>query len=315
MMRYMSAAAALKMVSIAPARPLYRRLGNRVGARRRASSAIDAQPSNYLGRAKRVLDLAKEHRLVTDGARLLEIGTGWVHWEATILRLFYDLEATLVDVWDNRQLAAYKAHLSEIDRYINTGLGMDRTRSRHAHALVAKMLAARSFNELYETAGFTYLVDPTGTLDCLPDASFDFIVSSTVLEHVRRETLPTFLKNTERILRDGGRSYHAIDLGDHLSYYDPKAHPKQYLAYGERTWKLLFENRVQYFNRLQLPEWLSLFAQTDLTLVTCTQASRPLQGLRVARQFRRFSHDDLGVETVALIHEKRAHPAAQATAC
>jgi hypothetical protein len=98
--------------------------------------------------------------------------------------------------------------------------------------------------------------------------------------------------------------FHSIDMGDHLSYLDPRAHPKQYLAYGERTWNLLFENHVQYFNRVQQPEWLSLFEQTNLRLIAIDQGSRPLQGLKIASDFRRFTEEELAIETFWTIHEK-----------
>jgi hypothetical protein len=92
MLRYVAAAAALKFASLPPASPLYRKVGNQVGARRQVRSRLDPA-EGYVVRARRVLDLCNEHGLIRDGASILEIGTGWVHWEATVLRLFYDVRA------------------------------------------------------------------------------------------------------------------------------------------------------------------------------------------------------------------------------
>jgi len=306
MLRYVASAAALKAFSLPFARPLYRALGNHYGEKRRTAYDIRTPPSNYLLRATRMVALARQHDLVRDGARLLEIGTGWVHWEASVLRLFYDIEATLVDVWDNRQFDAFKAYLGQLEPHLDTEFDVDIARAQRAHGRLRQMLDARSFEELYAVTGFEYVVDPVGMLDVFEDDSFDLIVSCVVLEHIDRDILPRFVINNERILRPGGHTSHSIDLGDHLSYYDPRAHKKQYLAYNERTWKLFFENRVQYFNRVQKPEWLELFGATNLRLIVANEASRPLKGLHVAPCFRRFTDEELAVRTVLLIHEKPA---------
>src|SRR5262245_41296508 len=102
MIKYIATAGALKVFSRGPAmQRLYRRLGNRFGGSRRSSGPM---PAYYAERVKRILRLLREHPLVKDGDRIIELGTGWLHWEALTLRLFYDIEAVLYDVWDNRQM-------------------------------------------------------------------------------------------------------------------------------------------------------------------------------------------------------------------
>jgi hypothetical protein len=167
MLRYCTTAAALKAFSLPPARPLYRTLGNRVGGARRARGRIEAGPSHYLARAERILEAARKHRLIDDGATILEIGTGWVHWEATVLRLFYDLQATLVDVWDNRQLAAFKAYVGQLEPYIDSHFAVSRADADRAHQLLRKLLHAKTFDELYAITGFEYVIDPSGALAAL----------------------------------------------------------------------------------------------------------------------------------------------------
>ncbi len=49
-----------------------------------------------------------------DGDRLLEIGTGWLHWEAIASRLFFDIQATLIDAWDKRQPRGIQNYLSQL---------------------------------------------------------------------------------------------------------------------------------------------------------------------------------------------------------
>src|ERR1043165_3728637 len=102
MIKYIAVALSLKSFSCGPAmRLLYRQLGNKVGGRRRATGPM---PGYYAERIKRMLRLTRQYNIVRDGDRILELGTGWLHWEALTLRLFFDIKAVLFDVWDNRQL-------------------------------------------------------------------------------------------------------------------------------------------------------------------------------------------------------------------
>jgi hypothetical protein len=108
MTKYMLTAAELKVFSFSPqAKRVYHQLGNTFGQRRRIRQGLGRK---YLDRAKRILKLCERNHAIQRGDRLLEIGTGWMHWESTIIRLLYDVEITLFDIWDNRQFGAYKRY-------------------------------------------------------------------------------------------------------------------------------------------------------------------------------------------------------------
>ena len=83
-----------------------------------------------------------------------------------------------------------------------------------------------------------------------------------VLEHVKRAALPTLIGETERVLKPGGWAVHSIDTADHLEHYDRSVSQKLYLTFSDETWIRLFENEVQYINRMQRGEWLELFNAT-----------------------------------------------------
>src|SRR6516225_8527213 len=123
MIRYLAVAAALKFFSISShTKRAYRILGNTLGQRIRAAGGLQ---SWYLLNAKKVLELIERHHAIRNGDRLLEIGTGWAHWEATVIRLFYDVEITLFDTWDNRQLQSYKRYFGLFEEVIDTELALD----------------------------------------------------------------------------------------------------------------------------------------------------------------------------------------------
>jgi hypothetical protein len=118
----------------------------------------------YIGRAKKILELFEREQAIRDGDRLLEVGTGWVHWELTVLRLFYDVEITLFDVWDNRHLGAYKWYMAQLNEIIDDQLSLDSAHRERVHGLLRAVAAAGSFDEIYDLLGFRYVVNPSGTL-------------------------------------------------------------------------------------------------------------------------------------------------------
>jgi hypothetical protein len=58
------------------------------------------------------------------------------------------------------------------------------------------------------------------------------------------------------------------DRVDHLSYYDPKAPPKLYYRFDGAVWDKWINSKVQYINRVQRPEWLSLFKEAGFACVS-----------------------------------------------
>lgn len=302
MLKYFMTATALKVFSLSPqTKRGYRFLGNTLGEKRRIQSGLSRQ---YIERAKHILTLCERYQAVTPGARLLEIGTGWVHWEATILSLFYDVEVTLFDVWDNRHFSAYKHYCQELVKVIENEFEVSDTQRTRALDLLAHIQQAQTFEEIYKLLHFTYTIHAQGTLDIFPEGSFDLIFSSNVLEHVEKSLLPAFTRDFYRILRPGGYSMHQIDLGDHLSYYDPRARAKNYLRYDDQTWKRFFENDVQYFNRVQKPEWMALLRASGLELVDVEAVNVDIKTLPIARHYQDIDAQDLCCWTLRVVHHR-----------
>ncbi len=295
MIKYIATASILKAFSInEQTRKAYRFLGNSMGGRSRADSRM---PSYYIERVQRTLDLTKRYGLLRDGARLLELGTGWMHWEALTTRLFFDIKADLYDVWDNRQLPALKSYLQQLVDSLDKITGItDEERSR-AKALAASVMQAKDFPELYELLGFRYVLDPKGMLGGLEDGSYDLIVSAGVFEHLPRGTVPEYIRQTSRVLKPGGYAVHSINTADHLHLYDMVTSPKNYLRYSDRSWKLLFENELQYINRLQRCEWMQIFEDAGFHCIEEFGSKCDVGGLKIHAQFQ--SMDRVSLETTS----------------
>lgn len=258
----------------------------------------------YVQRARELLELCEKHRVIQPGDRLLEVGTGWVHRESTILRLFYDVEVTLFDVWDNRQLAAYKHYFQQFEQVMDQELQLSNDQGERAHRLLQKIAAAQSFEEIYAALNFKYVINPAGTLEQLPEGAFSLVFSCSVLEHVGAQILPACVQSYARLLKPGGHSIHLIDLQDHLSYYDRRAPLKNYLRYSDIAWRRYFENEVQYFNRVQRSEWLELYQQAGLVLEEEIPVFGDLSTLLIDEKYRHFDPQDLACLTLWVVHRK-----------
>ena len=302
MLRYYAAAAALKAFSCSsPTKKVYRALGNTFGAKKRGSHQM---PSYYFDRVNDTLRLARIYAILKDGYRLLELGTGWLHWEAITSRLFFDVHGILFDVWDNRQIEGLKNYLSQLDNMLDK-LTADDMQRASAHRLISQIKEVNRYQDLYELLGFEYVIDSRGNLDVLEENSFDLVISRGVMEHIRVKEAPDFVRGIARVLKPGGHSVHSINIRDHLEQYDKAVSRKQYFQYPEWVWRTFFENDVQYINRIQRSDWLALFRKAGLLLVEEKVQEEDLSGVRVAKAYQhRYKEDDLRCGGLAIVHSK-----------
>ncbi len=265
----------------------------------------------YANRLRRFLIWCEKQKAIWDGARILEVGTGWMHSESIFLRFLYDVKTVLFDVWDNRQLAGLKRYCSEIGCWIGDGLQLKAPQKERVHKVVRIVSAASCFEEIYEALGFRYVIDRTGTLSQLQDGMFDFVYSVAVLEHVDRDVICDLSKDFYRVLKPGGMCLHIIDLEDHLMRFSRARNmcQKHYLSYSEKIWRLFFENKVQYFNRIQCFEWLEIMEKTGLELVEKFTNKCNVDNIVIAKDYRHLDAHDLECKTLIVLHRKPAlHP-------
>ena len=301
MLRYAAVAAASKAFSLSPTtRRVYRRLGNVALARQRTGHG-PTQP--YLDRSRRLVELCDRHAALRPGDRVLELGTGWLHWEATVLRLFFDVRVTLFDVWDNRLFSTYLDWVARFGEHLTDPAWSDLDPSRlvHARELVERIGRVGSFDELYALLGFTYVLEPHGRLEGL-DRAYALVVSADVMEHIPAADLPTCLAACHDRLVPGGYAIHQIDLVDHFHYFDPTTSPKHHFRYDDRAWRRWFDSDVQYVNRVQPPTWRQLFADAGFRTVEEQRISRPLGPVPRAPEFADLDTDDVDCLQLVTVH-------------
>lgn len=297
MLRYFLAAMALKVFSANDAtKALYRKMGNIVGQKAREKVNIDT----YHKRGTLLTDLCDRYKAVEEGDKLLEIGTGWMHWYSIYLRLYYNVGITMFDVWDNRQFTALQSAFSKLRALMET----DDSRCDEVIERLDSVLTVNSFEELYTLLDSEYIVEKRGRLDQFPDSSFNCVFSFHVLEHVPQHSVHAEVRDIYRTLKPGGHSIHQIGIDDHLSHYDKRESPKNYLRYSDRTWKVFFENEVQYINRLQVSDWLDLFSQEGFSLLEKITQSCDIESLQINPQYQHYESGDLACTILTLVHRK-----------
>ena len=301
MLKYCLSAAALRAFSISPlTRRMYRRLGNTWGARKRSAGRM---PAYYPARINRMLRIARTYGAPKEGDRLIELGTGWLHWEAITTRLFFDVSCTLFDVWDNRQIDGLKNYLGQLDGLLDQ-LDASQAQRTRVRQLISKIKAVHDYPELYDLLSFEYVLDQGGSLAKFRPESFDVAVSAGVLEHIHAKDASAYVDGIAALLKPGGYSIHSINIRDHLHQYDRSVSKKQYLRYSPWVWGLCFENDVQYINRIQRSEWRELFKKAGLALVEEEVESEDLAGLKIARSYSQYEETDLRCGGLKLVHRK-----------
>jgi len=192
MIKYLAAATALKLFSITPQmKSGYRLIGNNLGQRERMHHKVGYKDFEFV---KKLLNWCEQYGAIRPGDRLLEVGTGWLHWASTVIRLFYDVEITMFDVWDNRGLQAYKYLCAQLEKAIDTEFDLGAAQFERIHDLLREIATSTSFDDVYDRLGFHYVINPGGVLTQLPDQSFSLIFSQNVLE-------PTFRSFSQKNYR------------------------------------------------------------------------------------------------------------------
>jgi len=223
MLRYVASAIALKAFSLnALTRRAYRRIGNVVGERiRKSGTYVDA----YIERGDLFRKLSEKHMITPDGSRMLEIGTGWLHWHSIYHRLFNNVEIAMLDIWDCRQFGALESGFSQVKEKTAEVLQND----KRARDNLEVVLSAKTIDDLYQELDLKYHVEETGSLRAFGKETLDCVFSFHVLEYVPRENVDNLISDIYWVLRPGGFSVHQIGIDDHLQHYDSRLSKKHYL--------------------------------------------------------------------------------------
>ncbi|MQA06792.1 MAG: hypothetical protein GEV07_30220 [Streptosporangiales bacterium] len=226
----------------------------------------------------------------------VEIGTGWFPVTSVGLVL---CGAERVRTYDVKALAdrpSVLAVMSSFDRLIRDGVIDPPSQvGRERLELALSEPEGRPGHELLALLGVdVHIRDPRDT--GLPDRGVDLVVSTSKLEHISPGPMRWLLHEIERITAVGGIMSHVIDMADHYAQLDDTINRFNFLRYGKRRWKLLYNNQLHFQNRLRVNDYRKMFEDLAWEIVDEHDVSRPaaeLAEIPVHRDFAHYRQEDL----------------------
>ncbi len=277
---------------------IYRNIGNTLGDARKSKKGLN---KNYISQARKIRKLLIDYCDIQKDFKVLELGTGWIHWYSTFIRLFFDIKIDLFDVWDNRQLVTFKKYFGQLQSFLTE----DEKKRLIRKDIISKLTEVNSFEDIYKLLNYKYFLEKEGSLSHLSKNHYDIIFSCAVFEHINRGILPNYFNQMYNILKPGGYLLHIIDMGDHYHYMDKKrTHFKNYLKFSNRVWKNYFENSIFYMNKLQVSDWHSLFQESGFQLVYEEKLNVEINNLKINKDYLHYNIDDLKCHQLVVIYKK-----------
>jgi SAM-dependent methyltransferase len=190
-----------------------------------------------------------------EGARCLELGSGWVLTHALVCHLLGAAHVEAVDVepaarLDSLALAVRAAPAAQVRDLLAPF-------SNHAdvRARLDRLRSIRRFDtQTLASLGISYRA-PVDLTRTELSGSFDFIYSFSVLEHVPTADVGALLANLTRALAPGGTMLHAIHLEDHR---DIANDPFGFLQTRSQPYSRT--EQTERGNRWRASTWLEAFA-------------------------------------------------------
>jgi SAM-dependent methyltransferase len=116
---------------------------------------------------------------------------------------------------------------------------------------------------LLNAPGIRYVAPVDARATGLPPGSFDFVTSTSTLEHIPECDLDDLLIECRRLLRPGGAFTATIDYGDHYAQFDPSITSLNFLRYSPERWRL-YSPPFQFQNRLRHSDYVARFEAAGL---------------------------------------------------
>jgi len=239
--------------------------------------------------------LASEVGLVRlAGARVAEIGTGWVPVIPMGLHLLgvasiesFDLSRHLRPGLTLRAASLLAECIPDLARRAGADPGTLRARA-------AALAAAPTLEALLEAMKFTYHAPADFSQSRIAPQSIDIVYSNLVLEHVTPSALRGILRESRRVLRPDGRCWHTVDYTDHYSHTLRGLSPLNFMRYGRRFWDALGQNDILYQNRLRRSDYVRAFEESGFEIESVRDFALPPAAAReVHADFAHYSTGDL----------------------
>jgi hypothetical protein len=221
-----------------------------------------------------------------DGLSVLELGPGDSLSTALIAHALGARQAVLVDAgaFATREMEPYRALA---DLLAEGGTRIEAARFVPDTDVLLKVTGAR------------YLTEGLASLQSLPRGSIDFAFSKAVLEHIRAAQFLPMMRALRLAMAPSGRSFHYIDLTDHLAF------ALNNLRFSDRVWESEFMAKSGFYtNRIGYSEMISIFREVGFSVeLLNVERFRHLPTPRacMAERFRARPEEDLLVSEFSVL--------------
>jgi SAM-dependent methyltransferase len=256
-----------------------------------------------------------EHGFRPRGARVVEVGTGWLPLDAVGFWMCGAAGVVTLDL--NRHLDArlLQRALETMTQRRDELLTMWRSVAPEAEVAERLAVLARAADRpttFLREAGIDYRAPGDASRTGLEDGSVDAHFSYNVFEHVPGDAIEKILAEARRILKPGGVCVHYVDPSDHFAHFDRTITRINFLRFDDTGWDRLAGNRFAYHNRLRDADYRALFARAGLELKFCRFDVEPrsLSALRdgfpLAEPWRGRSPEELARHNLVYVATRRA---------
>ena len=227
-----------------------------------------------------------------EGARVVEIGTGWVPVVPMGMHLLgaasietFDLSRHLQPELSEQALLMLTQHLGELSQ--RSGARLVGLQNR------LSLVPRGSWQEIAHHMRLVYRAPDDFRYSGLPDASADIVYSNLVLEHISPEILTGVLRECRRILKPGGVMWHNVDFTDHYSHTFKSLSPMNFLRYSRGLWDFA-SNDILYMNRMRRIDYVRAFNAAGFSVTKEVPYSMADERMvRVHPDFERYPEEEL----------------------
>ncbi len=270
------------------------------------TGSIQMSDDQFLTRwrhAERHVEDWENHHGAFAGTSVLELGTGWLPIVPLVMVLNGARRVVSVDLQDLLTDKCAVATLVRIEALISSGVVQVRGPDAHSRLrAVLQTAPSRRGRELLSDLGITCILGDARQLD-LPAGSIDLFVSNNTFEHIPGDILTGILREFARLASPRALGSHFVDMVDHYAQFDRTLSVYNFLRYSDLSWRLI-NNRLQYQNRLRLPDFRAIHRAAGWNVVSETNTTGPageLEAMTVAPRFRAIPTADLAVTTSWLV--------------
>ncbi len=244
------------------------------------------QSRRDLTRAIELVELIREAGQQVEGHRVFEIGTGWHPFTPLALYLAGADHIETVDVNPWLSLSSAKSAVDSAERdleWYSEKLQLNQTAVRDRYERID--FEAKNLDDFLASFRCHYVYPGDATASGQPADSFDFVVSSNVLEHIPEEILRQISRESLRILKPGGLAVHRFNPGDHYANDDSRISTGHFLRFSPDQWEH-YGSGLAYHNRLRCSQYSKLFREAGfLSLIEETRVDpRVLEEIKAGSQ-------------------------------